>query len=400
MRLNLLGRVSILSGGKIKLKPAQFYFLTWLIVPIFTCGCTNISSTMSNITTETPHSATTNLTETLKCMGQNINQAETGTILLLVDDFYDGTMPVVSDSKVMTGKYLRSGDGPLADGGKYDFEAVIRRCISHKKIIIPYSLPIGLQLREDEYGRLPPEYLMQLAKMYGTSTVIRVKGVYTQNDSSDYINKGLGSGADIKGNDGEAELEYGISKSSRSLSLTVYLGEAFSNTVGAATTLTLNSYTESDKFSVGFGYGEGSMSFAQQSKLKEGLHGAQRTLVEAAVLWALRGLYQQIDFSSCLAVNGPSPNRTVSAYQKWLSLSEQKRIKYLKLMLKEKKYYSGKINNKYDADLQKAISSYEIDNEMLIPHTQNNLGDLFLQLYMKIDIEKIEKLSCQDDDFL
>ncbi len=361
-------------------------------------GCSNINSSMSNITAETPHPALTNLTETLKCMGQKVNQAETGAVLLLVDDFFDGTVPVLSDSKILTGRYARE-NGPLADGGKYDFEAIIRRSISHKKIIIPYSPPIGL-MQEDKFGRLDIKYVQDLAKTYGASAVIRIKGIYTQNDTADYVNKGHSSGGETRGSDGEADIEYGVSRASRSLSLTIYLGDAVSNTVGAATTLTLNSYTESEKFSIGFGYGEGSMSFARQDRVKEGLHGAQRTLVEAAVLWTLRGIYRQVDFSSCFGADGPSPAATVAAYQKWLELDEHERIKYLKLMLRELKYYSGKINKLYDAEFQQAVSAYETGHDMLIPHTSSNLGDLFIQLYMQVDAEKLEKLARQNDGLL
>jgi len=67
-------------------------------------GCSNINSSMSNITAETPHPALTNLTETIRCMGQHVNEAETGAVLLLVDDFFDGTVPVLSDSKILTGR--------------------------------------------------------------------------------------------------------------------------------------------------------------------------------------------------------------------------------------------------------------------------------------------------------
>lgn len=375
-----------------------FIRTAWLsgAVLLLHSGCSNINSSMSNITAETPHPALTNLTETLKCMGQKVNQTETGAVLLLVDDFFDGTVPVLSDSKVLTGRYMRE-NGPLADGGKYDFEAIIRRSISHKKIIIPYSPPLGL-MQEDKFGRLDTSYVQELAKTYGTSAVIRIKGIYTQNDTADYISKGHSSGAETKGDDGEADTEYGVSRASRSLSLTIYLGDAVSNTIGAATTLTLNSYTESEKFSIGFGYGEGSMSFAQQARIKEGLHGAQRTLVEAAVLWTLRGIYRQIDFSSCFGTGGPSPAATVTAYQKWLELDEHERIKYLKVMLKELKYYSGKTNKLYDTEFQQAVSAYETEHDMLIPHTRNNLGDLFIQLYMKIDAEKLERLARQNDE--
>ncbi len=356
-------------------------------------GCSNVNSSMSNITAETPHPALTNLTETLKCMGKEINKSDIKGILLLVDDFYDGTVPVIAESRAVLTRVPRE-NGPLADGGKYDFEAVIRRSISNKKIIIPYSLPSGL-LQEDKYGALAPDYLKNLAQYYRASAIVRVKGVFTQNDSSDYINKGFGSGAELDGHDGQAKVEYGVSRSARSLSLTIYLGDALTNTLGAATTLTLDTYTESDKFSIGFGYGDGNMSFAKQNKLREGLHGAQRTLIEAAVLWALRGIYGQLDFSTCFAPDGPSPNATVTAYQKWLKLDEHERIKYLKLMLRELDYYHGEINKNYDAALQKAISAYEAKHDMLIPHTTSNLGDLFILLYLEVDFAKIDKLAKQ-----
>ena len=383
--------------SSLKMKASFFIKAAWLTGTAFfllaPAGCSNVNSSMSNITAETPHPALTNLTETLKCMGKEINKSDMKSILLLVDDFYDGTVPVVSDSRVAQVRLLRE-NGPLADAGKYDFEAIIRRSISNQKIIIPYSLPVGL-LQEDKYGKLPAEYLHELAKYYNAAAIIRVKGVFTQNDTSDYLNKGFGSGAEIEGNDGQAEVEYGLSRSSRSLSLTIYLGDAISNTLGAATTLTLNTYTESDKFSIGFGYGEGNMSFAKQTKLREGLHGAQRTLIEAAVMWALRGMYGQLDFSPCFAPDGPSPNATVTGYQKWLKLDEHDRIKYLKLMLKELDYYHGDIDKTYDADLQKAISAYEAKHDMLIPHTTSNLGDLFILLYLEVDFDKIDKLARQ-----
>ena len=123
-------------------------------------GCSDVTSSMSNITAETPHPALTNLTETLKCMGQEINKSDMKGILLLVDDFYDGTVPVIAESRAVLTRTPRE-NGPLADGGKYDFEAVIRRSISNKKIIIPYSPPSGL-LQEDKYGTLPPDYLKNL----------------------------------------------------------------------------------------------------------------------------------------------------------------------------------------------------------------------------------------------
>ena len=356
---------------------------------------------MSNITSETPQPAMTNLTATLKCMGQLVNESQAKPILLLVDDFYDGTVPVMPEISGLTGRGGRE-NGPLADSGKYDFEAIIKRSISPKKIVIPYTPPIGLIQQEDKYGMLPPVYVQDLARLYKAAAVIRVKGVYTQNDSSDYINLGDAGGGKIKGGQGETNVEYGISKASKSLSLVVYLGDAISNTVGAATTLTLNTYTESDKFSIGLGYGEGSMSFATQARLREGLHGAQRTLIEAAALWTLKGLYQQLNFSGCFAAQGPSPDATVAAYQKWLELDEHERIKYLKLMLHELNYYSGKIDTTYDIALQSAIAAYEakFEHDMLIPHTRNNLGDLFIQLYLKIDAKKIEKLFKQNNALL
>lgn len=303
---------------------------------------------------------------------------------------------------------MRGENGPLADSGKYDFEAIIKRTVGGNKIVIPYSMPLGL-LQEDLYGKNPAEYIKNLAKTYSSSHIFRIKGIFTQNDSADYYNKGASGGGETKGKHGEAEIEYGVSKASRSLSLAVHLGDPATNTLIAATTLTLNSYTESDKFSVGFGYGEGSVSFASQARLREGIHGAQRTLIEAAALWALRGIYQNyqyanqkisVDFSSCFAADGPSPNATVTAYQKWLKLSEQQRIKSLKLMLREAKYYTGSIDSIYDAEIQKAVSLYEVDNNMSIPHTKSNLGDIFISLYIQMDFSKIEKMLKQDDGIL
>uniref|UniRef100_UPI004055F9A3 hypothetical protein n=1 Tax=Candidatus Electronema sp. TaxID=2698783 RepID=UPI004055F9A3 len=389
-----------------------FCSTTWLggiLLLLAGSGCTSVSSSMSNIMAETPHPALTSLTETLKCMGDKINKEENiRRILLLVDDFYDGSVPVVSDSKLATGKFMRGENGPLADSGKYDFEAIIKRTVGGNKIVIPYSMPLGL-LQEDLYGKNPAEYIANLAKTYSSSHIFRIKGIFTQNDSADYYNKGASGGGETKGKHGEAEIEYGVSKASRSLSLAVHLGDPATNTLIAATTLTLNSYTESDKFSVGFGYGEGSVSFASQARLREGIHGAQRTLIEAAALWALRGIYQNyqyanqkisVDFSSCFAADGPSPNATVTAYQKWLKLSEQQRIKSLKLMLREAKYYAGSIDSIYDAEIQKAVSLYEVDNNMSIPHTKSNLGDIFISLYIQMDFSKIEKMLKQDDGIL
>jgi hypothetical protein len=69
-------------------------------------------------------------------------------------------------------------------------------------------------------------------------------------------------------------------------------------------------------------------------------------------------------------------------------------------MLKELEYYTGSIDSAYDADMQKAVSLYEVDNNMLIPHTKSNLGDLFISLYLQVDFPKIEKMLKQDDGIL
>lgn len=362
-----------------------------------TSGCTDTTSTMSNITTETPYVALTNLTETIKCMGRKIEQSDSPAILLLVDDFYDGTVPIITDSKALVISSMRQ-NGPLADAGKYDFEAIIKRSVSGKKIVIPYSLPIGL-VKENIFGRLDKKYLLGLAKMYKASGIIRVKGVFTQNDSSEYYSKGTGTNNGVDGKHGETEIEYGTVQGSKSISLVVHLGNAMNNTLAGATTLTLNTHSKKNELSIGFGYGEGGISFTREIKIEEGLHGAQRTLVEAAAMWVLRGLYNKVDFSQCLADQGPAPQVTISGYQKWLEFDSQTGIKYLKLMLRELKYYSGKIDSHYDRQLQKAVASYEADNDLLIPHTQNNLGDLFILLYPKVDFEKIENQLQKIMDF-
>lgn len=355
-------------------------------------GCSNVSSSLSSISIETPYPAVTSLTQALKCMGDKINQSDSQAVLLLVDEFLDGTVPIVSDAKVFAGKAVRE-NGPLADGGKYDFEAVIKRSISDDKIRIPYSLPTGLVTQEDPYGMLSPQFLQELKSKYGASAIIRVKGIFTQNDSSDFRSRGFGSGANVKGSHGEADVEYGVSEAVKTLSLTVHLGIVPGNIVGPATTLTLNMHTRSDEFSIGFGYGEGSMSFAKESRMKEGLHGAQRTLVEAAAMWMLRGIYSsKIDFSSCFAGSGPAPDAVVTAYQKWLGFDEDERIIRLKLMLKELNCYSGPISKEYDEALEKAVAAYEKkDHEMLIPHTKSNLADLFIVLSLKVDVKKIDQ---------
>ena len=69
-------------------------------------------------------------------------------------------------------------------------------------------------------------------------------------------------------------------------------------------------------------------------------------------------------------------------------------------MLKEIDYYAGTIDKKYNTGLQEAIVSYEMDNNILIPHTRNSLGDLFILLYFKVDREKMEKLFKQNNKFI
>jgi hypothetical protein len=375
----------------------QAAFLNALLL-LINVGCSTVNSSMSNISRETPYPALTSITETLKCMGGVINESEAKTILLLVDDFFDGTVPVVTDAQVLHLRRIRE-NGPLADAGKYDFEAVIKRSIANDKIILPYTTPSGL-LQEDIYGRVSAKYLKDLAESYGAAAIIRIKGVFTQNDASDYENKGFGSGAGTEGKHGEAEIEYGVSSASRSISLAIHLGDPFKNIIGAATTLTLNTYTQSDKFSVGFGYGEGYLSFARQSRLREGVHGAQRTLVEAAAMWTLRGIYNQLDFSHCIDPEGISPSATIAAREKWKKLDEHERILYLKLMLRELEYYTGAIDKQYDVALQQAILAYEEKNSILIPHTKDSLSNLFILLYLQIGGSTLDTLVQQTNRFI
>lgn len=368
------------------------------LVLLINVGCSTVNSSMSNISRETPYPALTSLTETIKCMGGVINESDAKTILLLVDDFFDGTVPVVTDAQILNFRRMRE-NGPLADAGKYDFEAVIKRSIANSKIVLPYSMPTGVA-QKDIYGRITAAYLKKLAEIYGVSAIIRIRGVFTQNDASDYENKGFGSGAGTEGKHGEAEIEYGVSSASRSLSLAVHLGDPFRNTIGAATTLTLNTYTQSDKFSIGLGYGEGYLSFARQSRLREGVHGAQRTLVEAAAMWTLRGIYNQLDFSHCLDPEGVAPNVTIAAREKWQELDEQERMLYLKVMLRELEFYTGEIDKQYDLALQQAIVAYEEKNGILVPHTRDSLANLFILLYLQVGGTKLETLVQQANRFI
>ncbi|QTR50527.1 hypothetical protein [Candidatus Thiothrix anitrata] len=94
----------------------------------------------------------------------------------------------------------------------------------------------------------------------------------------------------------------GNTSSARSMSLVVNLTDPRNNLIVSSQSFDLIFYRDNKTFRLRIGVGDGYYGISKDYVTVEGVHGAQKTLIDAAAFWLLNKAYGgQTDFGACFS---------------------------------------------------------------------------------------------------
>jgi hypothetical protein len=289
-------------------------------------GC---SSTMSNISTkfaETPDVSQSNMTDAISCMGGALKKGQTSSAyVFLVRDINDGTI-----------KNSVYQDSPLADAGRIQMMNVLSEHLQPQVGLVTDTFPLMFSQTNKETVGLNrfglPSVENQRAFMQSYIGIIQgarqakkiapaqhiipliVSGSFTRFDKDNLFQKGSGQNTGsrtkrLAENEVDdiyskptGQIDIGSTASARAISLVINLVDPRNNLVVSSQALELIFYRKNKTFRLRVGLGEGYYGLAKNEVSVEGVHGAQKTLIDAAALWLLNKAYgAQTNFSSCFS---------------------------------------------------------------------------------------------------
>lgn len=264
------------------------------------------------------------MTSTVACMASTIkNNYSPNSYIFLVRDVKDGT---VKDNAL--------SDGPLADSGRIQLIHMLSEHIAAHSGLVPDSFPLMFNLAVNEeigldrFGVISQKNLDKFVSIYEpiiqstrdksgigpTNSIIPliISASFTRFDADNIVQDGIAHNAgsrtkrlaDWETDDdwdkfaGEASI--GETISGRLLSLVINITDPRYNLVVASESFDLYFDRENQSMRLRVALGEGYYGFSKNKVVVEGLHGAQKTLIDAAALWILNKTYGGEDlFASC-----------------------------------------------------------------------------------------------------
>ncbi len=340
----------------------------------------------------TPQPTITSMSSTLQCVSKQLtNLLETNPsknyprILLVVTQFVDGSRPIPSWLEMATHNLIYRSNGEAMDSGKYSFESVLVNTVPNRFIAIVGSTFQNLELVAPEYnGQIPKSKIRAICRQYNVSKVLIVRGVFSQWDESGNT-KGSAATARQEGSSVTVDAGFGHSINSRTIALQVSMIDPNLNIIIGSTELSLTIDDEAEEANLSIGAGEFSIGFSDSTRIIDSPGGAQRTLIEAASLWLIGGLFgntlAKSAFERCVYCNDCGPSNTIIASQCWRKLSSSQRVKALKAGLKQLGYFEEPITNGvYNSLIRDSIRRYEKDKNLWLSHSQSDTWHLFLML--------------------
>lgn len=288
-------------------------------------GCA--SEFQTKVTTqfkEVPKVTETNMTSAIVCMGNTIQHANASSAyIFLVRDVKDGT--VRQDSL---------NDGPLSDAGRIMLLNTLSEHTYPHAGVVPDTFPfLYLPTGNEEAGLnrfgLPSEQNMQkFLAIYepiiqaarkqkklpqaGNIVPLIISAQFSRFDADNLAQDGMGHNAgtrtkqlaeneeDDRWRKFAGEASYGTTSSARLLSLVVNLIDPRSNLVVASQSFDLIFYRDNRTYRIRAAIGEGYYGFSKDKVVVEGVHTAQKVLIDAATLWVLNKTYGDLDmFAKC-----------------------------------------------------------------------------------------------------
>lgn len=281
-------------------------------------------STIAHELTETPEVSRSNMTNAIGCMGGTLKKSgSNNAYIFLIRAINDGT---VKDSVYQ--------DSPLSDAGRIQLMNVLSEHLNPHVGLVVDTFPLMFsqtgkeKLGLNRFGL--PSVENQQAFMQSYTGIIQnarqakrlplatnivpliISGSFTRFDSDNIVQTGSGQNAGTRTKrlaENEVDdifrrptgqIDIGKTSSARAISLVINLIDPRNNLVVSSQSLDLLFYRKNKTFRLRIGTGDGYYGISKNQVNVEGVHGAQKTLVDAAALWLINKAYGgQTDFSSC-----------------------------------------------------------------------------------------------------
>ncbi len=281
-------------------------------------ACTSSTSSVEPMLAATPVSSRSNISSAVECMGQRLADSDASrAYVFLVRDLPDGT--------IKTGPYQ---NGPMSDAGRTQFINTLSENIHPHLGVVTDKYPSIFQpLSKEDVGLnrfgLPSsrnvksfisifrgiiDTSRQYKKMPPARSIIPlvVDGSFTRMDGDNFDQAGNAHNTGNRGNNNQygitGQIDFGKTVSSRAITLAINLIDPRTNLVVGARSFDLQFSRSNDKKRFRIALGDGFYGFSRNEVTVEGLHTAQQTLLDAAVMWVLDKAYgRSIDFSTCLS---------------------------------------------------------------------------------------------------
>lgn len=313
------------NANRIKPLPKSLLKRVVIILGLATLtACSNSTLRMSKELKETPSLTRTNMTDAIGCLGSSLKKSNSNSAyLFLIRDITDGT---VKDSVYQ--------DSPLSDSGRLQLQNVLSEHLyPHVGLVMDNFPLIFTQMGKEGIGLnrlgLPSTENLN-AFMVGYAPIIQssrqakklppannivplvVSGSFTRFDTDNMLQAGSGQNfgsrtkrlADDEVDDiwntptGQADI--GNTSSAKAISLVLNLIDPRNNLVVSSQSFDLIFYRQNRTFRLRVGLGEGFYGVSRSKVIVEGVHAAQKTLLDAAAFWLLNKAYGgQTNFSSC-----------------------------------------------------------------------------------------------------
>lgn len=293
------------------------FILVWLYL-FSLSGCSSSNTHIEPTIAASPTPTRSNISSAVECMGERLEDANTPqAYIFLIRDLPDGT--------VKQGPYQ---NGPMSDAGRVQFINTLSENIyPHVGVVTDKYPSIFKHLSKEEIGLnrfgLPSaENVKSFVSIFrGIIDVARknkkipsarsiiplvVDGSFTRMDGDNFQQVGNAHNAGNRGNGDAAkasgQIDFGKTVSARAISLAVNLVDPRSNLIVAARSFDLKFTRTNDKKRFRIALGDGFYGFSHNDVIVEGLHSAQQTLLDAAVMWVLDKSYgSRINFSACFS---------------------------------------------------------------------------------------------------
>jgi hypothetical protein len=284
---------------------------------ILLSGCSKHNLQMAKEFEQIPEPTETNMSKALQCVNGILKDAPAKIpYVFLVRDVVDGT--IREDASFV--------NGPLSDAGRMQLINILSdNTYPHLGLVIDHFPMMFKALNNETVGinryGLPTSQNMNTFLNFFAQIInnarnrkklppssklmpLVISGSFTRLDNDSLFQSGWGQNAGVNSDEDErrsGQIDIGKTKSARAISLVVNLIEPRYNVVVSSRSFDLFFYRTNKRGRFRVALGDGFYGFSKNEVIVEGLHGAQKTLLDAVAIWILDKTYgEQANVASCL----------------------------------------------------------------------------------------------------